>query len=378
MKFAAFYYPGYYQCPKRNAAAGKTIDEWALLRAHPECVFTETDEIIPALGYTDASDPEELRREASLAATHGVDALIFNYYFDGHEEQLERPLYLFAANDMPVQFALNICAHMPKKKLPFGAGDTDTTSAFMMSETEFARLGERLARTFMQDSNYLRSKGRAVVTFYHVHAMLVLYGPAGVSERIRAFREGAAQSGVEIEAIGLFSVIGGWRRLPDKVTLPFDRYSCYVTLPDFESRSPVQSFHDLAQRWLSLLASERFDVPMIACIGAGWNATARGAPGYDPSKDGLVFPYHPIVVGDDAAAFGDYLSAVVRLSQSTPSFARDIVFLGPWNEWSEGCYLLPDQKHGLGRLQAIRDVKAACTSEDASSISPSSSDHQGR
>jgi hypothetical protein len=102
-------------------------------------------------------------------------------------------------------------------------------------------------------------------------------------------------------------------------------------------------------------------VKVIACVGAGWNATARGASGYDPDRDGLAFPYYPVVVGDDPAAFEQFLRETARVALDRPGFERDLLFLGPWNEWTEGCYLLPDTRHRLGKLEAVRRVKDELT-----------------
>jgi hypothetical protein len=66
MKFATFFYPGYYQCRLRNLAAGTPIDEWALLRRGVHSVFIESADIVPSLGYTDCSDPVVMATEANL------------------------------------------------------------------------------------------------------------------------------------------------------------------------------------------------------------------------------------------------------------------------------------------------------------------------
>jgi hypothetical protein len=40
---------------------------------------------------------------------------------------------------------------------------------------------------------------------------------------------------------------------------------------------------------------------------------------------------------------------VIRYRTSQP-----VVFLSAWNEWSEDHYLLPDEVHGYGYLEAVR------------------------
>lgn len=360
MQFATFYYPGYYSCPVRNTSAGTVINEWRLLKEPPASVFVETPPIEPALGHTDSSDPRALAEEARLAVRHGVDAFIFNHYSDGQREELGAPVAAFAGLDTKLQFALNICCHMPKRKLPFGMQDIGVAPLAQLTEAAFGALVHDLAVRFLDHPRYLRHERRAVVTMYHVNAMVLLYGPGGLKTRLDILRSILRSYGHEAYVVGLYSVAGGWsRRTPGIDELPFDAFSCYVALPDFESLEPVQAFEVAAER--SLLAmQERPDggTPIVACVGAGWNATARGAPGYDPDRHGLAFPYYPVVVGDEPAAFERYLRKVARAVLDRPGFERDLLFLGPWNEWTEGCYLLPDTRHGPGKLEAIRRVKA--------------------
>jgi hypothetical protein len=365
MKFATFFYPGYYQCPVRNAAAGRVVDEWEVLKSDVKSVFVRTEPIVPALGYTDCSDPTVLAREAGLATAHGIDAFIFNYYFDGEHEELSKPLEAFCSMSGDLQFAINICCHMPKRKLPFGVEDVDIAPLCQLSVQEFEALACRLSERFFGSSRYLRHASRVVVTLYHVAALVLLYGPTGLRERLDRFRCTLMRQGVEVHLVGLFSVIGGWKQpacaLDD---LSFDSYSCYVALPDFESHEAVQSFDAAAARSLAGMASFQTGAgSLIVCAGAGWNATARGAAGYDPAAHGLAFPYYPVIVNDRPEAFERYLRRAVDLARSNEVCCQDLLFLGPWNEWNEGCYLLPDARYGAAKLEAVRRVKADLCNE---------------
>lgn len=360
MIFATFYYPGFYSCSARNEAAGEVIDEWKLLLAPPASVFVATQPIEPALGYTDCSDPKALADEAHLAAQHGVDAFIFNHYSDGQQEELAAPIEAFAALDTKLQFALNICCHMPKRKLPFGVHDTGVAPLVQLTEEEFRDLAHDLAARFMGNPRYLRHDGRVVVTMYHVNALVLLYGPAGLKARLHILRSVLEGYGHAAYIVGLYSVAGGWsRRTLGIEELPFDSFSCYVALPDFESSDPVQDFGAAVEKSLQAMqARTSGGTPVVACVGAGWNATSRGAPGYDPKVHGLLFPYHPVVVGDEPAAFEQYLRRAAEAAIDNPNFVQEMLFLGPWNEWTEGCYLLPDTRQGVAKLEAIRRVKA--------------------
>jgi hypothetical protein len=360
MKFATFFYPGFYQCPKRNRAARCVVNEWELLRSDVASVFVQTEAAVPALGYTDCSDPVMLLQEARLAAAHGIDAFIFNFYFDGEHEELSAPLDTFCSLPCDLQFGINICCHMPKRKLPFGVGDADVAPLCHLSADKFEALADNLSERFFSSSRYLRHASSVVVTLYHVAALVLLYGPAGLRERLERFRGALRRRGLEVHLVGLFSVIGGWRRQACALDdLSFNSFSCYVALPDFESREAVQSFETAAEQSLAGMASYRTGAgPLIVCTGSGWNATVRGVAGYDPAVQGLAFPYYPVIVNDHPAAFEKYLRKAVNLAQSDEKYCGELLFLGPWNEWTEGCYLLPDTRFGAAKLEAVKRVKA--------------------
>ena len=67
------------------------------------------------------------------------------------------------------------------------------------------------------------------------------------------------------------------------------------------------------------------------------------------------YPYTSIVTGNTPEAF----EMVLRQARSYLEQHRDlsrIISINSWNEWTEGSYLEPDSTHGMGYLDAVRNV----------------------
>ena len=56
--------------------------------------------------------------------------------------------------------------------------------------------------------------------------------------------------------------------------------------------------------------------------------------------------------------FRKYLSQLVKNTKKY--YQTDMIFVFAWNEWAEGGYLEPDEKHGYGFLKAIKDSLNDC------------------
>jgi hypothetical protein len=67
------------------------------------------------------------------------------------------------------------------------------------------------------------------------------------------------------------------------------------------------------------------------------------------------YPYTPVVVGNTPQQFERLLHAAAEHSQRDPRRPFAIV-INAWNEWTEGSYLLPEQRCGTQYVEAIRRV----------------------
>ena len=83
---------------------------------------------------------------------------------------------------------------------------------------------------------------------------------------------------------------------------------------------------------------------------------AVGGAEYDIAA--LVYPgYHPEPRWKELGLFPEGLRrAKDWCDRNTPPGYPKLISINAWNEWIEGSYLEPDEKHGMGYLEAIRRV----------------------
>ncbi len=69
-------------------------------------------------------------------------------------------------------------------------------------------------------------------------------------------------------------------------------------------------------------------------------------------------PYGPVVVGSTPERFEQLLRDAARHLEEDPRqpFA---VLINAWNEWTEGCFLLPEERTGAARVEAIKRIFGA-------------------
>ena len=83
-------------------------------------------------------------------------------------------------------------------------------------------------------------------------------------------------------------------------------------------------------------------------MSPGWDASPRGADfgAEKPRK----YPWWPVVVGEEPGRFQAALRRALDLE-------APLTLIASWNEWSEGHYLEPDTRFGLGWLEAVKTAR---------------------
>lgn len=354
-----------HSCANRNREAGRSVNEWDLVRHLP-------GRPQPLLGYWDDSSPETLSQEISLAQTYGVDGFIMNLYHNGSWAELLKPVDAFCqeAAGGEVGFAFNWCYRMPRRIMPVPLNyekkktahlihavveenrniHTDLTPAAISNLMNFCR-------PYFLHNRYIRVNNKHYFSLYHVTGLLRQYGADGLEALLSSIRAAARSYGVELHLVGVLSVTPEDEVHNGEIRAAgFDALTAYCALADFKEGAYHQDYATLypkrVQEWAACKGV--YKKTFYPCLAAGWDASARGESGYNPSLHGLVFPWAPVVKNDTPANFRAYLGEALDYCEREE---EAVLLLGPWNEWSEGCYLLPDSRYGFGRLEAIREAK---------------------
>ncbi|MBR1544290.1 MAG: glycoside hydrolase family 99-like domain-containing protein, partial [Muribaculaceae bacterium] len=98
---------------------------------------------------------------------------------------------------------------------------------------------------------------------------------------------------------------------------------------------------DIRDQW-----EKAFSIPIFPTVSIGWDDSPRF-----PAKgenDITHFNQTP-------RAFESFLEEAKQYVDKHPQ-QPPFIMINAWNEWIEGCYLLPDRYYGYGYLEAVRHV----------------------
>jgi len=359
VRVAAYVYPGWHPIPERDASFHPGFTEWELVRECRPRFEGHLQPRTPLLGEYDDRDPLEVARRVRLALDHGVDALVYGFFWCRGKRVFQDALdlgFLGGEFGATTPFALMWANRMPRRVLPVARPDAPVIESERLVDTDvedFVEFVDYLASRYFTRPNYVRVGGAAYLSIFDSSFFLRELRFDAAREAIRRARE-------RLRAIGagelhLAAIEPGSDVIGELRAIGFDSVTNYVLLPDWKGaflQDYVERANECARAWPRI--AEASQLPYMPSVSPGWDASPRGADFglARPTK----YPWWPVVVGESPQAFGVALERALRYAR-THGPSDGLVFIASLNEWSEGHTLEPDTRFGLGWLEAVRDAR---------------------
>ena len=356
----AVYYPHWHSYDHGSAWKGDGWTEWEGLRVAVPRFPGHQQPKVPVWGYFDESDPEWAEREIALAAGHGVDVFLYDWYWysgvRNMEEALERG-FLGAANRHELAFALMWANHDRKDQFsPEFGQPRNVWLPSRHSPRDLLRVMDYCQEHYFAQPNYWRVEGKSFFSVYQASRFVKeLGGPAETRRLFAEVDERMRQEG--LPAIHWSTMTNVPAETADLREAGFHSASTYVV----NSTGQVQA--DGTERYEDLMAAHRVlwrdmaaaALPYVPVVTMGWDPTPRCRPDVPWPFPAREYPYVPVIVGNTPERFAALLEDAARLAAAAPQSPR-AVLIYCWNEWTEGGYLLPEARTGTAYLEAIKSV----------------------
>jgi hypothetical protein len=299
-----------------------------------------------ALGLRKRSGPARDAKEIDVAADHGIDFFIFDWYYGmrpGEGPFLQRCLewgYLRAPNNARVKFCCMWANHRPVDRRTFDAAS------------------DHLIETCLAHPSHYQIDGRPFFSIYEIDTLIK--GLGGVEQTraaLDAFRSRVAKRTNKTVHLNVIDHQPRLQKDPAGFLkqFGFDSVTSYVWIHMVPVKFPTMEYEELKSEYLKYAdrAAAMYGVPYYPNVTMGWDPTPRMSPGQPHDNRG--YPNMGVVVNNTPDKFRQALLDVKERAMKLPPAER-IVTINSWNEWTEGSYIEPDTTSGMKYLEAIRDV----------------------
>jgi len=328
--------------------------------------------------YYDLTHPGVIERQVDMARQYGLEAFChYHYWFEGRR-LLERPTEMFLSN-RSIQFGFCLAwanASWSRRWTSNGRSGRDLIKQTYSSDQRgWMDHFECLFKSWT-DPRHLCVEGKPVFLIYlpqdipetarwfdlwrneavrrglpGLHLVAMQHFPFAFKEFLSCFdavtlaEPGAALFLSAKSDSGLLSSITRLLRgLPSRVAAHLER--ARTLLP---GRLRIHDYDDLWSNILELRSSEPRHYP-------GAFVDFDNTPRYERTAR--------IVKNAAPEKFRYWFAKLVDSLQSEQP-ERRLIFVNAWNEWAEGAYLEPDEKHGYGYLEAIQDAVRVNSASDS-------------
>jgi len=356
-RIAAYVYPGWHPIAERDESFYAGFTEWDLVYPSRPRFDGHVQPRLPRDGRYDDRDSVDVERRVRLATAYGVDALIYGFFWCRGKRVFQSALddgFLGAPVGGEVPFAVMWANRMPRRVLPVRRTEAPVIEAFRLVPSDlddFVTLVAYVAERYFSRPNYLRVDGKLYFSIFDSTFFVRGLGRDAARRAITAARAWLQDHGYD--DLCLVAIDPAEDVIADVREIGFDGVSHYVFLPEWKGPQ-LQDYATLAAQrateWARFTTAS--GLPYSPSVSPGWDASPRAA---DFAEIGAVrphkYPWSPVITGEHPDLFAEAARRAVRHA------GDGLVMVASLNEWSEGHYLEPDTRFGLGWLEALRSAR---------------------
>jgi hypothetical protein len=357
----AIYYPHWHNYDHGTAWKGEGWTEWVEMNdAKPK--FPGHQQPKKSLwGNFDESDPKWVEKEINLAADHGIDVFLYDWYWYSGVKTMEEALeqgFLHAENRNRMKFALMWANHDRRDQFYPEYGKPRTVwLPIRHSPRDLTRVIDYCIGHYFREPNYWKVNDSLFFSIFQAESFVEqLGGPektralfTEINGRLKNAGLPAMHWNAMVSTPELAKIM---KQAGFQSTSKYNVTTANKVLPDFTERyEDVMVAHQ--QLWDKMTTeSPLVNLPVVTM---GWDVTPRcrqDVPWPYPYKE---YPYLPVVVGNTPELYEELLHDAAKHieNDSRKPFG---VLLNCWNEWTEGGYLLPEERTGTAYVEAVKKI----------------------
>ena len=365
---ACYYFPNYHPNDSRNQELkGDGWSEWNLVKEAKPRFKSHKQPNVPLWGYTDESDPSVMAQKIDAAASHGIDAFIFDWYWFDDGRFLERALdegFLKAENNDLIKFSLMWANHdwidiHPYKK------DSLRRVLYkgVVKKQTFDQMCDHVINKYFKHPSYWKIQGKPYFSIYELNKLMQSFGSIEATRaaldlfRFKAKKEGFSDIHLNAVVWGR-SIIPGEQKPANPADivkrLGFDSVTSYVWIHHVELPNLQTDYTYVQEEYFKYWtkAQSLYDVPYHPNVTMGWDSSPR--TDQNDTFGNFGYPFMNTIAGNTPERFQQALQATKqRMKQSA---VPHILTINCWNEWTEGSYLEPDTRNMMAYLEAVKNV----------------------
>jgi hypothetical protein len=365
MVVAAYVWPSCHDEPmSRQALWSQGLGEWEIIKQGNPRFEGHYQPRVPLWGYQMDDDPVAWKKKINAATDHGVNVLIFDWYWYDGKPFLEEAVdsgFLKAPNSQKMKFYIMWANHdVPGNMWNHFRYKTD--SLIWNGEVDwenFRIIVDRVIKQYFKLPNYFKINNEPVFSIYSLAELVQSFnGMEGTRKALDYFRDEVKKAGfpgLHVQLVGndsngnpslLKPQLAEAKSMNEIIsTLKINSVTMYNMAAGNARAGDYLRYGECAiklrEKWDSIL-----EVPFFPCISVGWDNTPRYPL---RGKESIVY------YNNTPESFASYLQKTKEYVLDHPQ-QPPFLIINAWNEWVEGSYLEPDMLWGYGYLEAVKKV----------------------